>query len=84
MAQSISNVAYPVAATAPANVQVSSSNQLNVHSLASKDPVVQNVTIPHLNELRKDVFIQNQGEKRLKELADSVQTGNCKQKSLRG
>ena len=39
---------------------------------------------PTLNELRQDVYIQNQVKKRLKELADSVKTGNCKQKSLRG
>ena len=66
------------------NVQDSSLNQCNGHSLASQNPVVQKTTIPHLHELRQDIYIQNQVEKHLKDLADSVKTGNCKQKSLRG
>ena len=37
-----------------------------------------------LHELRQDLYIQTQVEKRLKDLADSVRIGNCKQKSLRG
>ena len=46
--------------------------------------MVQSTTLPHLNKLRQDVYIQKQVKKRLKELADSVKTGNCKQKTLRG
>ena len=64
------------------NVQDSSSNQGNRQSLISQNPVIQNTTITH--ELRQDIYIQSQVEKRLKDLADSVRTGNCKQKSLRG
>ena len=66
------------------NVQDSGSNQFNVQSLASENQVIQNTAIPHLHELRQDIYIQNQVEKRLKGLADSVKTGNCKQKSPRG
>ena len=74
------SLAMPVAS----NVQDSGLNQFNDHFLASKNPVVQNTAIPHLHELRQDIYIQNQVEKRLKDLADSVKTGNSKQKSLRG
>ena len=66
------------------NVQDSGSKQFNVQSLASENQVIQNTAIPHLHELRPDIYIQNQVEKRLKDLADSVKTGNCRQKSLRG
>ena len=66
------------------NVQDSGLNPCNSHSVASQNPVVQNATLPHLQELRQDAYIPNQVEKRLKDLADSVKSGNCKQKSLRG
>ena len=65
-------------------IQDSGSNLYNCQSLASQNPVVQNTTIPHLHELRQDIYLQTQVEKCLKDLADSVKTGNCKQKSLRG
>ena len=78
--QSGNSLAMPVTS----NVQDSGSNQFNVQSLASENQVIQNTAIPHLHELRQDIYKQNQVEKRLKDLADSVKTGNCKQKSLRG
>ena len=58
MLPNTSNVSDPLVASALSNVQVSGLNQSNVQSLASQDPVVQNTTIPHLNELRQDVYIQ--------------------------
>ena len=69
---------------ANSNVQDLGSNLCTGQSLASQNPVLQNTTIPHLQELRQDIYIQTQVEKRLKDLADSVKSGNCKQKSLRG
>ena len=53
-------------------------------TMASQNPVPKSAAIPHLNTLTQDVLVQVQVEKRLKELADSVKTGTCKQKSLRG
>ena len=69
---------------ANSNVQDLGSNLCTGQSLASQNPVLQNTTIPHLQELRQDIYIQTQVEKRLKDLADSVKSGNCKQNSLRG
>ena len=74
------SIAMPVSS----NVQDSGSNLCTGQSLSSQKPVVQNTTIPHLQELRQDIYIKTQVQKRLKDLADSVRTGNCKQKSLRG
>ena len=81
--QSVSTVCNPISASGFSNVQDSDLNQCNNQFLPSPNPVVQSTTLPHLNELRQDVYIQNQVEKRLKELADSVKTGNCKQRYLR-
>ena len=67
ISQTIFNVTSTLAAMVLSNAQVSGSNWTNVQSLASQDPVVQNTAIPHLNDLRQDVFIQNQVNKRLKE-----------------
>ena len=78
------SVENSIATPVNSNVQDSGSNLCTGQSLASQNPVVQNTTIPHLQELRQDIYIQTQVEKRLKDLADSVRTGNCKQKSLRG
>ena len=56
------------------NAQVSGSNLLNDQALAAQDPSSQSAAIPHLNDLRQDILAQNQAEKRLKELAESVKT----------
>ena len=49
---------------------------------ASQGPVSQCAAMPHLNTLRQDVLVQEQVEKHLKELAESMKTGTYNQKSL--
>ena len=49
-----------IAMPANSNVQESGSNLCTGQSLASQNPVLQNTTIPHLQELRQDIYIQTQ------------------------
>ena len=78
MSRTTSNVPNTLVAMAFSSFRFESAN---VQSLAFQDPVA---TIPYLNDLRQDIFIQNQVEKQLYELAESVKTGICKQNLLRG
>ena len=65
------------------NVQSRYANMTGNMTMASQEPVSQCATMPHLNTFRQDVLVQEQLEKRFKELAEAVKTGIGKQKSLR-
>ena len=60
-----------------------SSNPDVTDSLAAMYYSNMQIAISHLNVHRQDLSVSDQVEKRLKELAVSFKTVNCKQKSLR-